>query len=208
MNMMDTLRPRIGAKHTDIAGVFEGVAALFGAAVTKKSELTAAGRLTAAGVNAELQGWLAKGVVPQLRNAEKFLADKRAVMSEYRASVGRPKFDRTDTMCAAHRKEAREYLRGLSVGEQAKLLISPGADPLFAEAALEIPALSGVAPDLLDKARAAYAETVAPNVMAEIEDREGSLTALASAVEVVKYNLRREVQPEGQSFESWFDSIE
>jgi hypothetical protein len=208
MNMVDTLRPRIGAKHTDIAGVFEGVATLFGAAATKKAELTAAGRLTPAGVNAELAAWLAKGVVPQLRSAEKFLADKKAVMDEYRASVGRPQIDRTDTLRAAHRKEAREYLRGLSVAQQAGLLFSPGADPLFAEAALEIPALSGVAPDMIEKARSVYAERIEPNIMAQVADREESIAALGAAVEITKANLRREVQPEGQSFDAWFNSAE
>ncbi|HEY8214648.1 MAG TPA: hypothetical protein VIG36_11030, partial [Methylocystis sp.] len=193
--------------HTDIAGVFEGVATLFGAAATKKAELAATGRLTEAGIGAEVTAWAAKGVVPQLRRAEKFLADKKAVMDEYRASVGRPQIDRTDTLRAAHRKEAREYLRGLSVAQQAGLLLSPSADLLFAEAALEIPALSGAAPDLIEKARAVYAERIEPNIMAKVADREESIAALGAAVEITKANLRREVQPEGQSFDAWFDSV-
>jgi hypothetical protein len=208
MTPIETLRSRVNAKHNDLVSVFEGVATLFGAAATKKSELAAAGRLTPAGVNSELTGWLAKGVVPQLRRAEKLVADGKAALADRRKAISSPQIDRTDTARAAHRQEARAYLRGLAIGQQAGLLLNSDADPLFAEAALELPALSGVQADLLDKVRSAYAERTAPDILAQIEERDSSLSALGSAVEIVKYNLRREVQPEGKTFDAWFDSVE
>lgn len=206
MTPIETLRSRVNAKHSDLVGEFESVATLFGAAATKKSDLAAVGRLTPAGVNAELAGWLAKGVVPQLRRAEKLVAEGKAALAERRKALSAPAINRTDTARAAHRAEARAYLRGLNMGQQSGLLID--GDPLFAEAALELPALSGVHADLLDKVRAAYAERTAPDILAQIEERDSSLSALGSAVEIVKYNLRREVQPEGKTFDAWFDSVE
>ncbi|ATQ66899.1 MULTISPECIES: hypothetical protein [Methylosinus] len=202
MTPIENLRPRVNAKHADLVDVFAGVANVFAAAATKKAELASSGRLTSAGVNAELQGWLAKGVLPQLRRAEKLVSDGRAALADRRKALSAPAIDRADTARAAHRQEARAYLRTLNAGQQAELLFK--GDPLFAEAALELPALSGVQPDLIDKARAAFAARSAPDIMAQIDEREESLSALGAAVEMAKGNLRREVQPDGQSFDSWF----
>lgn len=208
MTPIEALRARWSGKYEDLNPTFATVASFFAAASTKKAALSAGGRLTEAGVNAEVLAWAEKGFVKDLRRAEKFVSDQRALLAERRRKLSEPQIDRTDAIAAAQRREVRDYLRSLPLGERANLVIEADADPIFAVAALELPQLAGLDAGLLDHARKAYAERTAGDVLKQIAERAEALDALGALVEVVKSDTRSEIRPEGQSFDSWFSGLE
>lgn len=204
--MIETLRARWSGKFADLNGLHETVTSFSGAAARKRDEIAKPGRLSPAGVGEELRAWLAGGLVGEVKRARKTAEDGLAMLAEQRAKLATPTFDASDTIGAAHRKEAREYLRSLDRAERLKIL-SEDADPLLVAAALEIPALSGLDKPMIEALQRVYVEKTHGETLAQIEEREEALTALAAAAGVIKAELQSDVAPrEGQTFDGWFET--
>lgn len=212
MEAINELRRRLGADRPaarDLGTMFENVASFAAAPAVRKAQFAENRNLSAAGVNDELRRFLARGAVPEIRRTLAYVEASKASLSEARAKLSRPAIDPADTMGAAHRREAREFLRTVDAGERVRLLLD-NPDPLFVAAALEMPnALSGITDEIRGHVEQSYAATMRPGELAEVEARAEALATLEAAAKIARGEIARHVGfATDQEFDGWFDTAD
>lgn len=211
MNIVENLKSRFPADDpavADLKTAFENAASFVPVAGEKRAEFAGNKNLSAEGVSDAVRRFLAIGVVPELRRAEALVAQKREALQESRSKAGQPQIDRSDEMAAAHRKEAREYLRSLSHGERAALLTSD-PDPLFLEAALEVPnALTGINDEVREHVQIVFAKRFNPQILAQIDNRSEALSALEGMIGIAKIEMQKSTGLDDREFATWFQTAE
>lgn len=208
-SMQDELRARMEASgDVGLRTFLDETLNLVDIPARRSAELAKSGKLTPAGIAEDVRNFAATKIAPKIRETRKMVQENRAKLDDLRKKLGRPEIDPADALAAEHRKEARAVLRGMKAGEQLKLLMGDGADPVFIAAALELDsdALSGVNAKTRTELRQQYAERHHPERLAQIAAREEALTVLDSAAQIAAHQLRNHVGLPDHQFKAWLET--
>lgn len=179
-----------------------------------KKEAATNKHLSEAGVASAYRKRLDKDVMREVREMNRMIADGKANLVASRKKASQPVYDQADTLGAAHRREVREFLRGLDTKERLDLLISKDADPIFINAALELPAaLSGIPEAQAVHVRQAYAEKQNPDLLDHINIREEALGVMQGFATGFKDEIRSRAgldtsvrYGKASQFDDWYDT--
>jgi hypothetical protein len=137
----------------------------------------------------ELQAQI-RSTLRDIRDAGAPLSEMRAKLDALQATITKPQFDKTDVAGALARREIREAIRGLSLGDRAALLVGDGADERFVTAVLEQPALlSGTPPELYERALTQRLETLFKAEIAQGEQLDNQIAEAEAGLTIARQDI-------------------
>lgn len=161
-----------------------------GVVAARRDELASSPLLTPAGRTAEVQRAVLQKAIPELRYAVGAIAKAQARGDKLRAEmVGKPLDN--DPVSYLRRQEYRALLKQMSPSEKAATLMGPAADPMFVQAAAEMPAaFTGISADLHSKLQEQIHATRYPEQSQELAEIDEALEALASVSRAAALDLQ------------------
>jgi len=148
----------------------------------KRNELSAKGTLSAKGLDEALRDFVKKEAIPDLARARCKLEASAEEVTARRQALSFPKPDKGDVAGALLRQELRAYLRGMSPGDRAGLLLRD-PDSATIAAVFEAPNyLSGVDDRLRSELEALIVAAAHPEKLQAIEDERECITLANMAV--------------------------
>ena len=214
MDITDTLRARFRPEwkgRADLTGLdtmLENALSFVTVPKAKKDELEKLGTLNPRGVSEAMLVAMGKAAAPELRRTLKVVAERREALKRERATLAKPNIDKADAAAAVMRSEMRTYLRGLDMGERARVLIT-NPDPIMLAAVLEAPdALSGLNADTRAHVETAYVEANHADKVKAMADHDEALSVVAAAVGIAQGEMRKHVGIGPQAFADWFTSAD
>ncbi|WP_037436204.1 hypothetical protein [Sinorhizobium fredii] len=205
-NLFSTLRQRFprDARVSDLGNVFDTVSSFLPVISGWKQEAARDKHLSAAGASAAYRRRIGENVMKTIRDMDALIADSKRNLEASRAKVSQPKYDPQDALAAAHRREIREFLRSVEQTQRLSLLID-SADPIFIQAALELPTvLSGIHETQAKLVRDSYAQRFNPDVLEHIEIRDEALTVMTSFAHALREEVAKHAGLEGNEFQDWY----
>ncbi|NML73566.1 hypothetical protein HHL25_05430 [Rhizobium sp. S-51] len=211
VDLLTTLRQRFPASDprvADLEGAFNNVNSFVPIVTKWKVEAGSNRHLSPAGVASAYRKRMGENVMQEVRRMHTLIKDSRQKLDEARVNVGKPKYDPSDMMAAAHRREIREFLRTVDTSQRLSLVLGEKADPIFAAAALELPTVvSGLPEEQAAMVREVYAERNHPDVLEHIQVREEALEVMAAFASVFKEDVRKQAGIDNKkAFEAWYDT--
>ncbi|MCV3764038.1 hypothetical protein [Rhizobium sp. TRM95796] len=210
-DLLTTLRqrfPKPDHRISDLAGMFETVNTFIPVITAWKKEAASNKNLSEAGASAAYRRKIGENVMREVRNMNSLIRESREKISSSRVQVTQPTFDQKDMLAAAHRREIREFLRNADTSQRLSLVMGKDADPLFINAALELPTVvSGLLEQQADMVRKVYAERYHPDVLEHIELREEALEVMTAFASIFKEEVRKQAGIRNEpDFDAWYET--
>lgn len=210
-DVFSTLRQRFPASDqrvSDLAGVFNTVNSFVPVISKWKQEVAGNKHLSQAGVSSAYRKKISENVMREVRKMKEVIEDSKAKLAASKINVMKPKYDPTDMLAAAYRREIREFLRQADPSQRIALVMSDTADPIFTAAALELPTvISGLTEQHAEVVRKVYAERHHPDVLEHIQVREDALEVMTAFASAFKNEVKKEAgisRPD--LFEAWYET--
>lgn len=211
VDLLTTLRQRFPASDprvSDLEGAFNNVNSFVPIVSKWKQEAASNKHLSAAGVSSAYRKRIGENVMQEVRRMKSLIEDSKQKLAEAKVNVTKPKYDPTDMLAAAYRREIREFLRQADPSQRIALIMSETADPIFSAAALELPhVVSGITDQHADIVRQIYAERHHPDVLEHIKVREEALEVMTAFASVFKEEVRKQAGIDSKPvFEAWYEN--
>lgn len=195
MTITETLRSRWREEWNTVPhlakarGVFEAALQTIDTLPDLRLELGKSGHLSQHGIDAKFRERTAEKTIPELRRARWELEKTTNDLTRRRGELAPPAPDPMDLVSAAIRRECREFLRNMPIGESLGVAMS---DPTFFAAAMEGPAvLSGLTVEQRQRLAEAWTQQNHPEKAAALEDDHAALVLADTAVRAAVETLRR-----------------
>ncbi|WP_414899349.1 hypothetical protein [Rhizobium cremeum] len=210
-DLLTTLRQRFPTSDdrvSDLKGVFDNINTFVPIVSQWKEEAGRNKHLSPAGISSAYRKRMGENVMQEVRRMNTVIAESKAKLAEAKVNVTKPKYDPTDMLGAAYRREIREFLRQTETSQRLSLVMSETADPIFTAAALELPTVvSGLPEQQADMVRKVYAERNHPDVLEHIAVRESALEVMTAFASVFKEEVRKQAGiDDKKAFEAWYET--
>lgn len=210
-DVFSTLRSRFPASDprvSDLKAAFDNVNSFLPIVSKWKQEAASNKHLSPAGVSSAYRKRMGENVMREIRRVKGLIEDSKAKLAESKVNVTKPKFDPTDMLAAAYRREIRDFLRQADTSQRIALVMSDTADPIFSAAVLELPTVvSGLTDQHAEVVRKVYAERNHPDVLEHIQVREDALEVMTAFATAFKQEVKKEAgisRPD--LFEAWYEN--
>ncbi|CCE97206.1 conserved hypothetical protein [Sinorhizobium fredii HH103] len=178
---------------------FNEVGQLVDKLAKKHREQKDKGTLSQKGLDEAMREFVTKEIVPQLARARGKLETSTENVDAKRQALTIPKPDKSDVAGALLRQELRTYLRGLSLGQRAALLLQ-NPDPATIAAVFEAPNhLSGIDDKLRTELEAAIVAASHPQKLAQIQDERDCIQIAQIAINHAVDEIRKATGYEGSN---------
>lgn len=208
MDLFSTLRqrfPRNDSRVSDLERIFDTVDTFVPILSSWKEEAKDK-NLSDSGVSAAYRRRLGENVMKTIRNMDSMIAESKQHLEASRVKSSQPSYDRADALAAAHRREIREFLRSADQSQRLSLLLE-STDPIFLQAALELPTmLSGIPETQVQHVRDSYARRFNPGVLEHIEIREEALTVMTSFANGIRAEVAKHAGLKDKEFQAWYET--
>lgn len=209
MDIFSTLKSRFPAhdsRVSDLKSMFDNVASFGPHVANWRKEAGSNKHLSEAGAAAAFRNRMNKDIMQTIRHMRSSIEESKGHLETARKKVTQPEYNRDDALAAAHRREIRDFLRSTPDKDRIHLVAGETADPLFVEAALELPPIvSGLTSQQEQLVRQAYAEKFKPEVLDHITVREEALSVMTAMDGVVRTEFAKHAGLDKKQFDAWYD---